>query len=262
MTRLISEGGDREFNGKGSVILTEACEFQRNPNLSRADIEGALSEMLGVTNFIWLKNGMVDDDAYNTSTMPGPDGKGVAYRSGSANNHTDEFCRFVAPDTILLAEVTEEEAAKGPVEKESRRRMEENYAILKQARDQDGEPFKIVRIPTPELQYFIATPSDGAYFNLAIFPKFTDGTVFPFGSPVQLVPAQSYCNFLISNGIVLAQKYWFKGAPESVKEKDEAARKILQELFPNRKVVTINTLAINFGGGGIHCTTQQEPAVK
>ncbi|WP_319764243.1 agmatine deiminase family protein [Maridesulfovibrio sp.] len=262
MTRLISEGGNRELNGKGSIILTEACEFQRNPNLSRADIEAALSQMLGGTNFIWLKSGILDDDPYNTSTLPGPDGKGVAYRSGSANNHTDEFCRFVAPDTILLAEVSEEEASRGPVEKENRRRMEENVAILKQARDQDGKPFKIVRIPMPELQYFTASPTDAAYLNLASFPQFTDGTVFPFGNPIKLIPAQSYCNFLITNDIVLAQKYWFKGAPESVRKKDEQALKVLQRIFPNRKVIAINTLSINFGGGGIHCTTQQEPAVQ
>jgi agmatine deiminase len=77
---------------------------------------------------------------------------------------------------------------------------------------------------------------------------------------VTIIPAQSYCNFLISNGVVLAQKYWRPGMPVSVREKDLAAQKILQKIFPDREVVAINTLAINFGGGGIHCTTQQEPA--
>lgn len=259
MSRVVSEGGDREFNGKGTLLVTEACEFQRNPNLSRIDIENEFKEMLGVTNIIWLKHGTVDDDPYNTSTLPGPNGKGVAYRSAAANNHIDEYCRFVAPDTILLAEVSEKEAARGPVEMENRRRMEENYNILKNSVDQDGNHFKIIRIPMPETLYFEIMPTDEAYFGLVSYPRFEDGTVFPVGQPVQIVPAQSYCNFLISNGIVLAQKYWKEGMPEEVRIKDEEALAILKKAFPNRDVVAIDTLAINFGGGGIHCTTQQEP---
>ena len=260
MSRLISEGGDRELNGKGSLLVTESCEFQRNPNLSREEIEAEFERTLGVTNVIWLKQGTVDDDPYNLSTLPGPGGEGVAYRSAAANNHMDEYCRFIDAHTILLAEVSEEEARKGPVERENRRRMEENFEILKEARDQDGNPFTIVRIPMPETLYFTAEPDDEAYFGLVSYPKFTDGTVFPVGDAVTIVPAQSYCNFLISNGIVLAQKYWHEGLPESVKKRDEEALEVLKKAFPDRKVVTVNTLAINFGGGGIHCSTQQEPA--
>ncbi|WP_245587827.1 agmatine deiminase family protein [Desulfovibrio inopinatus] len=262
MTRLVSEGGDRELNGKGTILVTEACEFQRNPNLSREDIEHEFAEMLGATNVIWLKKGTVDDDPYNTSTLPGPDGKGVAYRSAAANNHVDEYCRFITPNTILLAEVSEKEAAKGPVERENRRRMEENYEILKKARDQDGKPFKIIRIPMPETLFFTAKPDDEAYFGLMSYPAYTDGTTFPFGKPVTVIPAQSYCNFLITNGLVLAQKYWMEGMPESVKKKDEEALAVLKNAFSDREVVAINTLGINFGGGGIHCSTQQEPAGK
>lgn len=261
MTRLTSEGGDRELNGKGTILLTEACEFSRNPNMTRKEIETELTEMLGVTTFIWLRQGTVDDDAYNRTTLPGPGGKGVAYRSASANNHMDEYCRFVSPDTVLLAEVTEGEAAKGPVEKENRRRMEDNYEILKNARDQDGKPFIIVRIPMPETLYFTAGPGDEIYANLASSGNFTDGTRFPDGEPVQVVPALSYCNFLISNGVVLAQKYWKKGLPDSVRKKDEVALKVLRQVFPDRKVITIDTVALNFGGGGIHCATQQQPAL-
>lgn len=259
MTRLISEGGDREFNGKGTLLVTEACEFQRNPNLSKKDIEDEFKRTLGVTNIIWLKRGTLEDEACNTSTLPGPGGKGVAYRSGSANNHIDEFCRFVSPDTILLAEVTKDEAAKGYLEQENRKRLEESYELLKKAVDQDGNPFKIIRIPMPETLYFKINPGDEAYTTLASYPKFQDGTVFPYGSPITVIPAQSYCNFLISNGIVLAQKYWHEGLPLSVKKRDDEALSVLKKAFPSRRVVAINTLAINFGGGGIHCSTQQEP---
>ena len=261
MTRITSEGGDREFNGKGTMLVTEACEFQRNPNVAKEEIESEFKRLFGVTNIIWLKKGSVEDDPYDGSALPGPDGVGIAYRSASANNHMDEYCRFVSPNTILLAEVSEEEAAKDPIAAENRIRMEENYEILKNSVDQDGNPFTIVRMPIPDMIYFTANPTDEAYFGLSTFYKSHDGTTFPIGEPIYIVPAQSYCNFLITNNLVLGQKYYMEGMgmPESLREKDIIAEEILQSLFPDRKVVMINTIPINFGGGGIHCSTQQEP---
>ncbi|WP_421908545.1 agmatine deiminase family protein [Methanolacinia petrolearia] len=261
MTRLIGEGGDREFNGKGTMLVNEACEFQRNPNLAREEFEKEFERLFGVTNVIWLKQGTVEHDRYDESALPGPDGKGIAFRSASANNHMDEYCRFVSADTIILAEVTEEEALIDPVAAENRRRMEVNYEILKNSFDQDGNPFNIVRMPVPDMLYFTATPEDEAYNSIADSYCSRDGTVFPVGEPVKIVPAQSYCNFLITNGLVLGQKYYTGGVgmPESLKEKDMKAEEILRSLFPERDIVMVNTIAINFGGGGIHCSTQQEP---
>jgi agmatine deiminase len=176
----------------------------------------------------------------------------------------DEYCRFVSPDTILLAEVTEKEAAGDPVAAENRLRLEENYKILKNAVDQDGRPFKIVRIPVPDMIYFTATPADEAYFSLSSFYYSMDGTSFPYGDPVTVVPATSYCNFLITNNLVLGQKYFVEGSgmPDSVKAKDKKAEEILRALFPDRKVVMVNAIPVNFGGGGIHCLTQQEPKAE
>jgi len=259
MSRVVSEGGDRILNGLGTLIVVEACEFQRNPNMSREELEAEYRRVLGVTNVIWLKQGTYEDDAYNRSVLPGPDGEGVAYRSASANNHADEFCRFVDATTILLAEVSEEEAATDPIAAENRRRMNVNYQILKEAKDQDGEAFDIERIPMPEILYFTAQPTDEVYVSLFNSAKYTDGTLFPLGQPIQVVPATSYCNFLISNGVVLAQKYWVPGMPEAVRKKDAKAKGVLESLFPDREVVSIHTTALNFGGGGIHCATQQQP---
>ncbi len=63
----------------------------------------------------------------------------------------------------------------------------------------------------------------------------------------------SYLNFLIANGLVLAPAF---GVPE-----DDAARGILAELFPDRRVVQVPVMDIVRGGGGIHCITQQQPAL-
>ncbi|QVI25209.1 agmatine deiminase family protein [Nocardia tengchongensis] len=64
--------------------------------------------------------------------------------------------------------------------------------------------------------------------------------------------AAGYINFYVCNGGVIAPEF---GDPET----DSAARSTLQRLFPDRRVVQINIDAIAAGGGGIHCTTQQEP---
>ena len=50
--------------------------------------------------------------------------------------------------------------------------------------------------------------------------------------------------------------------PLELKSKDEKAAQILQSVFPNRKVIMIDALAVNLGGGGIHCISMQQPALS
>ena len=64
--------------------------------------------------------------------------------------------------------------------------------------------------------------------------------------------AAGYINFYVCNGAVIAPEF---GDPKA----DTAARVKLQRLFPKRKIIQLNIDAIAAGGGGIHCTTQQEP---
>ena len=75
-----------------------------------------------------------------------------------------------------------------------------------------------------------------------------------------VVAAASYLNFLISNEVVIGQKYWREGWDEDIRERDEQAKAVLQSVFPNRKIVMIDALAVNFGGGGVHCITMHQPA--
>jgi len=72
----------------------------------------------------------------------------------------------------------------------------------------------------------------------------------------------SYCNFLVTNGIVLMPRYFKEGRQELLKRTDEMARDILRQLFPDRRIVQIDTEALEYGGGGIHCSTQQQPFLK
>jgi agmatine deiminase len=67
-------------------------------------------------------------------------------------------------------------------------------------------------------------------------------------------------NFFISNGVVLEAAYWQPDRPESSRRKDEAALATLKRLFPAREIVQIHAENLNYGSGGMHCATQQQPS--
>ena len=101
-------------------------------------------------------------------------------------------------------------------------------------------------------------PGDAVYEILATLDY---RVPFPTGSPVKVLAAASYNNFLISNKKVIAPKYWTAGLPEAIRERDEQAKSSLKKAFPNREIVMLHALAVNFGGGGIHCITKQQPVI-
>jgi agmatine deiminase len=61
-SKLINEGGDLDFNGQGTMMAVEAVELQRNPDLTRSQIETELLQVLGQKKMIWLKSGIAEDD--------------------------------------------------------------------------------------------------------------------------------------------------------------------------------------------------------
>ncbi len=102
--------------------------------------------------------------------------------------------------------------------------MSENLEILKNATDSLHSPFKLIPLPLPSMQY-----GNGE------------------SAPV------SYCNFYIGNGVVLV--------PQFDHPNDSQAREILADTFPGREIIGIDSTDLIYGGGGIHCITQQEPVV-
>jgi len=257
-TEMYSEGGNREVNGEGVLMVVETVEKGRNPKTSKAEMEAEFLRVLGVQKVIWLKEGLYEDDHTFRGTIELENGD-QAYTAVTTNGHIDEFARFVNDSTILLAEVPEEDL-EDPVAQENQRRMKENFEILKKATDQNGEAFNIVRMPLPKLIIEEMKPSDSVYDFISTL-DYEDGSHFPKGEKVKVIAAASYLNFLISDKVVLGQKYWREGWDESIKERDEQAKKILQEVFPNREIIMLDALAINYGGGGIHCITMQEPKI-
>ena len=139
---IVLEGGSIDVNGAGSILTTESCLLNpnRNPALSRTDIEDYLRTWLGVDNVLWLGDGIAGDDT---------------------DGHIDDLARFVAPDTIVT--VLEDDPA------------DVNYSVLRDnldrlraARDQDGRPFNIETLPMPPAVIYDGTRLPASYANFYI----------------------------------------------------------------------------------------------
>jgi agmatine deiminase len=119
----VMEGGSLEVNGRGTLLTTEACLLNpnRNPHLTKAQIEQSLRDHLGVTNILWLGDGIVGDDT---------------------DGHVDDLTRFVDPTTVVT--VVEEDP-----QDENHAPLKENLERLRTMRDQDGQPLRVVPLPMP-----------------------------------------------------------------------------------------------------------------
>ncbi len=254
-TKVVTEGGNIEVNGKGTLIVCESAMKNRNPELTKEFMESELKNVLGVSKVIWIKQGLAEDPNGFFRRITGN------YVGGGVQ-HSDEFVRFSNANTILLAWVDEAEKNLNPINKMNYQRLNETFQTLKNATDQDGKPFNIVKVPLPDLitkkivaiQDYTSNvsydiPANSFYISEA--PK--------VGDTLLRVPASSYLNYLVTNGLVLISSYTLEG---SSKEKEDRVRKIFEEQFPKRKIVFINAMPQNWHGGGIHCSTQQQPRTR
>src|SRR5438105_1487575 len=130
---IVLEGGSIEVNGAGVVLTTEQCLLNpnRNPELSREEIEQYLKDYLGVERVLWLGEGIVGDDT---------------------DGHIDDIARFVSPSTILAA--IEDDPADANYEI-----LQDNFRRLHAMTDAQGRSFEIVTLPMPGL---VAGTSTGA----------------------------------------------------------------------------------------------------
>ena len=101
-------------------------------------------------------------------------------------------------------------------------------------------------------------PGDYVYEYIKTL-DYEDGSTFPDGDIVKVMAALSYLNFIITDKVVVGQTCWREGMPNELKAKDEKAAQILQSVFPDRKIIMIDALAVNLGGGGIHCISMYQP---
>lgn len=263
-SNLISEGGDHEFNGHGIMMAIQETEVdKRNPNKTIVEVEKELKEVFNLDQIIWFPQCSYDDEYSYSGPIPSADGSFNSFRSASANGHIDEICRFASQDTILMAYISDEEAANSMLHTLNKERLDKGLEAVKAARNFDGAPFKIFKMPVPEPIYIDLYPEDDAYKHWNEAKEEMNGILLneaPFpDDPINVLPALSYCNFLIANNVVVAQKYYEEGMSELIKEKDEEALNVLKSVFPNHRIVQVNTLALNLYGGGVHCHTRNIP---
>lgn len=258
-TEVCHEGGATEVNGKGTLILCEATVFQRNPGWSREDLEKEFKRVLGVTRIIWMKKGLADDPQWLLRRITGN------YIGGGTGGHTDEFVRFAGPNTILLAWVDEKDKDLNPVNRMNYERLSENLKILEQSSDQDGKPFTVIKVPLPDIIPLKVVAKTTLTMPLALPPAempiaaFIPSEAPKEGDTLLWLPAATYLNYLVTNGVVLLPTYAGIGTS---KEREDAVKRIFAEQFPNREILFFDVLGQNFSGGGIHCSTQQQPSVK
>ena len=256
-TDVVHEGGAIEVNGKGTLILCEATVLQRNPDLKKEYIETEFKKVLGVSSVIWVKKGLADDPQNFFRRIT------ANYYGGGTGGHTDEFVRFANATTIMLAWVDEKEKDLNPINQMNHKRMNENYSILKNAKDQNGKSFTIIKVPLPDLiikkvQAKAKIDSNDVTFDFDI-KSFVPTEAPTVGDSVFRVPAGSYMNYLVTNGAVLVPTYTAYG---SSIEKEVKVQRIFEKQFPGRKIVFIDAIMQNWSGGGIHCSTQQQPKKK
>ena len=248
---IVMEGGGIEVNGNGVLLVTESVAFQRNRGRDRSDLERALLALPGITKVIWLAEGLAEDPHMkNTITDD--------YVAFGAGGHVDEFVRFADPRTILLAWVEDSEVDAHPLNAINRGRMQDNYARLTRSTDEEGRPFRIVKVPLPRViereEVLPERTEDELGFSEASFPTREGRRA---GDRVSRVAAASYLNYLVVNSQLVLPTYVEDGTPPAVEER---VCEIFAEVFPARTQHLVRATELNWGGGGIHCATNAEPA--
>lgn len=159
--RVVLEGGSIDVNGRGTLITTEECLLgdvqQRNPGLSKKQLEELFADYLGIEHVIWLERGIAGDDTHG---------------------HVDDITRFVGPRTVVTAyERDPEDPNYEP--------LHDNFRWLKKSSDQAGKPLNVVRLPMPAPVYFEGQRLPASYANFYIANEVV--LVPIFGDPNDMV---------------------------------------------------------------------------
>ncbi|MER2296798.1 agmatine deiminase [Pseudomonas promysalinigenes] len=167
---FVLEGGSIHVDGEGTLITTEECLLNRNrnPHLSREQIEQTLREHLAVDTIVWLPEGLYNDET---------------------DGHVDNFCCYVSPGEVLLAWTDD---SNDP----NYARCHAAYEVLKNTRDAKGREFVVHKMPIPGPLF--ATEAECAGVDHVAGSQERDPSVRLAGS---------YVNFLIVNGGIIAPSF-------------------------------------------------------
>lgn len=139
---IVLEGGSIDVNGTGTLITTESCLLSpdRNPHLTKEEIEQAIKDFLGITNILWLSAGIEGDDT---------------------TGHVDDLTRFVNRSTVVT--VVEEDNSDA-----NYKPLMENAKRLRSMKDERGERLNVLTLPMPKPFYVGDRRMAASYANFLI----------------------------------------------------------------------------------------------
>ena len=167
---LVMEGGSFHVDGQGTLVTTEQCLLHpnRNPELSRSDIEQYLADYLNISHIIWLPRGVYEDET---------------------DGHVDNLCCFVRSGVIALTWTDNHSDPQFE-------RSAEAYDALMSAHDAQGKPLAVHKIHQPEPMTMTAEEAEGLDIVDSAFLR-------PAGERL----AGSYINFYIANGAIILPQF-------------------------------------------------------
>ncbi len=149
------------------------------------------------------------------------------------DGHVDNLCAFACPGEVVLTWTEDKNDPQFEISNEA-------YEVLTRATDAQGRRLKIHKIHQPGPLFISKSESQG-------FDAVEDAKLRKQGDRL----AGSYINFYMANkGIVM---------PLFDDPRDNAALAQMQKIFPDRRIIGVQTREILLGGGNIHCMTQQQP---
>uniref|UniRef100_A0A0A9D6V6 Agmatine deiminase n=1 Tax=Arundo donax TaxID=35708 RepID=A0A0A9D6V6_ARUDO len=183
--KMILEGGSIHVDGEGTCITTEECLLNpnRNPNMTKLEIDNELKDFLGVRKVIWIPRGLYGDD--------------------DTNGHIDNLCCFAKPGVVLLAWTDDE---KDP----QYERSVEALSVLCQSVDAKGRQIEVVKIHIPGPLYRSKEEAHDVVSTENAASREPDSRL-----------AASYVNFYVANGGIIAPAFgdkWDKEACEVLKK--------------------------------------------
>ncbi len=145
---VVLEGGALEVNGKGTLITSEECLLHpsvqvRNAGFTKSDYEAIFKEYLGISNTIWVGDGIVGDDTHG---------------------HIDDLCRFVDAETIVTV-------IESDPKHKNYKALQDNLHRLQKASLENGKAPKIIPLPMPKDIVFDGLTLPASYANFLILNK-------------------------------------------------------------------------------------------
>lgn len=167
---LVLEGGSIHVDGEGTLLTTEQCLLNpnRNPELSKEEIEAYLKEYTGVERILWLGEGVYNDET---------------------NGHVDNLACFLRPGVVALTWTDDHNDPQYPISQDA-------YERLSRFQDAKGRSLEVVKIPQPAPVLITAEEAEGVDAVEGTLPRQAGDRM-----------AASYINFYFCNGGVIVPTF-------------------------------------------------------